>query len=53
VGTALVIANTGIYAVASPFASMADANSDMFDVLVKKPADYVFDREIGDYSISP
>lgn len=53
VGTALVVANTGIYAVASPFASMADANSDMFDVLVKKPADYVFDREIGDYSISP
>lgn len=50
VGTALTIANTGVYAASSPFASMADANNDVFDVLVKKPADYTFDREIGNYS---
>lgn len=50
VGTAVTIANFGIFAVASPFAAMADATDEVFDVLVQAPADYTFNRELGDFN---
>jgi len=49
-GTAGTIAGFGIFAVASPFAAMADATEDVFDTLVKEPADYTFNRDLGDFS---
>lgn len=49
-GTAGTIAGFGIFAVASPFAAMADATEDVFDTLVKQPADYTFNRDLGDFS---
>lgn len=47
IGTAATIASFGVFAVASPFAAMADATDEVFNTLVKEPADYTFDREIG------
>lgn len=47
VGTAVTIAGFGIFAVASPFAAMADATNETFDTLVKEPADYTFNRDLG------
>jgi len=49
-GTAATIGGFGIFAVASPFAAMADATEDVFDTLVKQPADYTFNRDLGDFS---
>lgn len=49
-GTAGTIAGFGVFAVASPFAAMADATEDVFDTLVKQPADYTFNRDLGDFS---
>ena len=49
-GTAATIGGFGIFAVASPFAAMADATEDVFDTLVKEPADYTFNRDLGDFS---
>jgi len=50
IGTAATIASFGVFAVASPFAAMADATDEVFNTLVKEPADYTFDREIGVYN---
>jgi hypothetical protein len=49
-GTAATIGGFGIFAVASPFAAMADATDEVFDTLVKAPADYTFNRDLGDFS---
>ena len=49
-GTAATIGGFGIFAVASPFAAMADATDEVFDTLVKEPADYTFNRDLGDFS---
>lgn len=49
-GTAATIGGFGIFAVASPFAAMADATEEVFDTLVKEPADYTFNRDLGDFS---
>jgi len=49
-GTAATVGGFGLFAVASPFAAMADATEEVFDTLVKAPADYTFDRELGDFS---
>ena len=49
-GTAATIGGFGIFAVASPFAAMADATDEVFDTLVKQPADYTFNRDLGDFS---
>jgi hypothetical protein len=46
-GTAGTIAGFGVFAIASPFAAMADATEDVFDTLVKQPADYTFNRDLG------
>jgi len=50
IGTAVTIANFGIFAVASPFAAMADATEEVYDTLVEAPANYTFNRELGDFS---
>jgi hypothetical protein len=50
VGTAVTIASFGIFAVASPFAAMADATDQVFDTLVQEPADYTFNRDLGEFN---
>jgi hypothetical protein len=49
-GTAGTIAGLGVFAVVSPFAAMADATDEVFDTLVKQPANYTFNRDLGDFS---
>jgi hypothetical protein len=49
-GAAVTIANFGIFAVASPFAAMADATDEVFDTLVTEPGEYTFCRDLGDFS---
>lgn len=49
-GAAATIGGFGIFAVASPFAAMADSTDEVFDTLVKNPADYTFNRDLGDFS---
>lgn len=49
-GTAATIGGFGIFAVASPFAAMADATDEVFGTLVEAPANYTFDRDLGDFS---
>lgn len=39
----------GIFAVASPFAAMADAVPQVWETLVEKPGQYAFDRDLGDW----
>lgn len=46
-GAAATVAGFGLFAVCSPFAAMADATDEVFDTLVRNPADYTFDRDLG------
>lgn len=48
-GVAGTVAGFGIFAVASPFAAMADAVDQTYDVLVAKPGEYTFHRDLGDF----
>ena len=50
VGAAVTVANFGIFAVASPFAAMADATEEVYDTVVTKPGEYTFCRDLGDFS---
>ena len=50
VGTAVTIADFGIFAVASPFAAMADATDEVFNTLVVEPGEFTFKRDLGDFS---
>jgi len=50
IGAAVTVANFGIFAVASPFAAMADATDEVFDTLVTEPGEYTFKRDLGDFS---
>lgn len=38
------------YAVSAPFTAMTGDNAEAWDTLVQKPAEFTFDREIGDFS---
>lgn len=49
-GAAGTIAGFGLFAVASPFAAMADATDEVFDTLVEEPGEYTFKRDLGDFS---
>jgi hypothetical protein len=49
-GAGATVGGFGIFAVASPFAAMADSTEEVFNTLVKAPADYTFDRELGVWS---
>jgi len=49
-GVAATVGGFGLFAVASPFAAMADSTEEVFNTLVKAPADYTFDRELGVWS---
>jgi len=49
-GAAATIGGFGLFAVASPFAAMADSTEDVFDTLVTKPGEYTFVRDLGDFS---
>ena len=47
---AATVGGFGIFAVASPFAAMADAVPAVYDTLVEKPGKFAFDRDLGDFS---
>ena len=49
-GVAATIGGFGIFAVASPFAAMADAIDPVYDTLVAKPGEYTFHRDLGDFN---
>lgn len=49
IGAAVTVANFGIFGVASPFAAMADATDEVYGTLVEAPADYTFNRDLGEY----
>ena len=49
-GAAATVGGFGLFAVASPFAAMADGTEEVFDTLVKQPAEYTFVRDLGDFS---
>jgi len=49
-GTAATIGGFGLFAVASPFAAMADGADEVYDTLVEKPGEYTFVRDLGDFS---
>jgi len=46
---AATVGGFGIFAVASPFAAMADAAPQVWETLVEKPGKYAFDRDLGDW----
>jgi hypothetical protein len=48
-GVAATVGGFGIFAVASPFAAMADAIDPVYDTLVAKPGEYTFHRDLGDF----
>jgi len=50
IGAGVTVANFGIFAVAAPFAAMAGATEEVFDVLVAAPGDYTFNRDLGDFT---
>lgn len=49
-GVAATVGGFGIFAVASPFAAMADAIDPVYDTLVANPGEYTFGRDLGDFS---
>lgn len=49
-GAAGTVAGFGLFAVASPFAAMADAADEVFNTLVVEPGEYTFERDLGDFS---
>lgn len=49
-GVAGTIAGFGIFAVASPFAAMADAVDPVYETLVAKPGEYTFHRDLGNFN---
>ena len=49
-GAAATVGGFGLFAVASPFAAMADGTDEVFDTLVKQPGEYTFVRDLGDFS---
>lgn len=48
IGAAVTVANFGIFAIASPFAAMADSTEEVYGTLVQAPGNYTFDRDLGD-----
>jgi len=50
IGAAASVAGFGTFAVASPFAAMADATEEVYDTLVTNPGEYTFCRDLGDFS---
>jgi len=50
IGAAATVAGFGAFAVASPFAAMADATEEVYDTLVTNPGEYTFCRDLGDFS---
>lgn len=49
-GVAGTVAGFGLFAVASPFLAMADDVDSGYDVLVAKPGEYTFHRDLGDFN---
>ena len=50
IGAAATVAGFGVFAVASPFAAMADATEEVYDTVVTAPGEYTFCRDLGDFT---
>ena len=50
IGAAATVAGFGVFAVASPFAALADATEDVYDTVVTAPGEYTFCRDLGDFT---
>jgi hypothetical protein len=50
IGAAATVAGFGVFAVASPFAAMADATEKVYDTVVTAPGEYTFCRDLGDFT---
>lgn len=50
IAAAATVGAFGIFAVASPFAAMADAAPQLWETLVQNPGEYAFTRDLGDWS---
>lgn len=50
IGAAATVAGFGAFAVASPFAAMADATEEVYDTVVTAPGEYTFCRDLGDFT---
>jgi hypothetical protein len=50
IGAATTVAGFGAFAVASPFAAMADATEEVYDTVVTAPGEYTFCRDLGDFT---
>ena len=49
ISTAGTVVGFGLFAVSSPFLAMADEVDAGYDVLVAKPGEYTFHRDLGDF----
>ena len=50
IGAAATVVGFGVFAVASPFAAMADATEEVYDTVVTAPGEYTFCRDLGDFT---
>lgn len=49
IGAAGTVLGFGLFAVSSPFLAMSDDVDSGYDVLVAKPGEFTFDRDLGDF----
>jgi len=50
VAAAGTVAGFGLFAASSPFTAMGGVVEDSYDILVEKPGEFTFDRDLGDFS---
>jgi hypothetical protein len=50
ISTAGTVVGFGLFAVSSPFLAMADEVDAGYDVLVAKPGEFTFHRDLGDFN---
>ena len=50
ISTAGTVVGFGLFAVSSPFLAMADEVDSGYDVLVAKPGEFTFHRDLGDFN---
>jgi len=50
VAAAGTVAGFGLFAASSPFTAMGGVVEDSYDILVQKPGEFTFDRDLGDFS---
>jgi hypothetical protein len=50
VAAAGTVAGFGLFAASSPFTAMGGVVEDSYNILVQKPGEFTFDRDLGDFS---